>query len=100
MIITIPKYKRNKADKFFAKNKFKIALYKVTTDFGLSEIGEIREVYLINDEGDKGLIYHPSDRSGCGSFELVKKHDGDEYWVSWDKNTFTNYEEFGCGVKI
>lgn len=82
---------RNKADRCFAN--FQKVLYKVTGDFGQSELGEIREARLINAEGEFGLLYHSSDRHGCGSFELCVK-DG-KYWEAKDKHSWINYATFG-----
>lgn len=81
---------RNKADKMFSS--FPIVLYKVTGDFGMSEEGEIREGRLINKDHNHALIYHPHDKDGCGSFEVVEQ-DG-QHWVS-SKSNWVNYGKFG-----
>lgn len=64
--------------------------YKVTDMFGLSPIGEIRKCFVLSIDNDTGyaLIYHPKEKSYCGSFEICRKVSG--YWVGYDEKNYIN----------
>jgi hypothetical protein len=70
--------------------------YKVTTDFGLREKGEITDAHLLiadNDTGN-GLCYHPKARGECGCLEFVKEKGN--YYVADGKCGYINI--FGRSV--
>lgn len=70
-------------------------LYKVTSAFGCSPIGEIRHAYLLIRGDGAALLYHPkSDRYSCASIEFCKldpDDDGDHY-ISCDEDSYANIE--------
>lgn len=47
--------------------------YKVNDNFGDLEIGDIVESYLIEDNEDFALLYHPWAKGLCPSFEIAKR---------------------------
>ena len=54
---------------------FTVEKYRVTHDFADSEIGEIRNVISLCDEGGAIMVYHPADDNidSCGCFEICKR---------------------------
>jgi hypothetical protein len=68
----------------------KRAKYKITGPFGLREVGEIINCFILAVDDDSGhvLVYHPPARDECGSIEICKyKHNKSrEYLVSLYKD--------------
>jgi hypothetical protein len=65
--------------------------YKVTTAFGMSPIGEMRDAFLVHQDGHLGLIWHPKDVGGCASLEMCEVKGSLPYWVS-SKEPYVNVE--------
>ena len=77
-----------------ARKRFGKIKYKVTTAFGDSPEGEIREAFLIIEDGGGGgaLIFHPKVEKGtCASIEMAHLR-GDGVYVSSNNDGFVNID--------
>lgn len=55
--------------------------YKVTGPFGCLEEDTVIDAWLLIKDGNRGLIYHPRDKRGCGSFEIGIQNS-ERVWIS------------------
>jgi len=64
-----------------------IVKYKVTSEFGVRDIGEIIEAIMLIEDEDSGmvLLYHPRSSNGdCASLEYARYDTKENFYVSVD----------------
>ncbi len=79
----------------------KKAKYLVSGFFGLIPKGTVIDCYVLNEDVDKALVYHPAktiysydgelvSEDGCGCFEICKLNQN-EQWESIHEESYCNF---------
>jgi hypothetical protein len=83
--------KARKPSKPKTYRRFKKVKYKITDTFGVREIGDVIDSYVLAKDVNSGitLLLHPAAPGECASIELAKETSKGMY-TSFDTNTYVN----------